>query len=351
MKKWFQLVQFHRRDSIREGGEILIKKKVSIRLEMILLNALMKLYETDNISEAVTKAIVEVITEGKSKKKLKTLFPYVGKKPPRIAREVVEAFHQSECKVFVDLFCGSLAILCYLPEDTKVIVNDINGDLTNLYMIINSKLVEFIAELEALPYSEVLFQKYKEVLRSDNKASDLERAIAYYYVQFASFRGRSKNANFRISSDADNNIASTFRRNLPVIIALSDRLQTVEILNRDFRKVLNQFNDASVFVYADCPYLGTEDYYECEVNEERYVFGDNEHKDLAQMLKEHEGIFALSSKAKKDLRKLYRSNGHYVLDFEATGRMPDKRHREQLIMNFKMKHVNKYGEEDIKPYR
>lgn len=57
---------------------------------MILLNALMKIYETDNISEAVTKAIVEIVTEGKSKKKCKTLFPYVGKKPPRIAREVLD---------------------------------------------------------------------------------------------------------------------------------------------------------------------------------------------------------------------------------------------------------------------
>ncbi|MGB8454135.1 MAG: DNA adenine methylase [Anaerocolumna sp.] len=351
MIKWFQLGQFHRRNSIREGGVINIKKKVSLRLETKLLNALIQIYETDSISEAVNKAIVEIVTEGKSKKKLKTLFPYVGKKPPRIAREVVEAFQQSGCKVFVDLFCGSLAILCYLPEDTKIVVNDINADLTNLYVIIKTKLVEFIAELEALPYSEVLFQKYKEVLGSDYKASDLERAVAYYYVQFASFRGRSKNASFRISADVDNNMVSTFRKNLPSIIALSDRLQTVEILNRDFRKVMNQFSDASVFVYADCPYLGTEDYYECEVNSEVYVFGDNEHKDLAQMLKEHKGNFALSSKAKKDLRKLYRSNGHYVLDFEATGRMPDKRHREQLIMNFKMKHVNKYGEEDIKPYR
>jgi DNA adenine methylase len=218
-------------------------------------------------------------------------------------------------------------------------------------MIIKTKLDEFIAELEALPYSEVLFHKYKEMLRSDDKVSDLERAVAYYYVQFASFRGRAKNASFRISFDADNNMALTFRKNLPSIIALSDRLQTVEILNRDFRKVLSQFNDASVFVYADCPYLGTEDYYECEVNGAVYVFGNNEHKDLAKMLKEHKGIFALSSKAKKDLRKLYRSNGHYVLDFEATGRMPDKRNREQLIMNFKMEHVNKYGEEDIKPNR
>ena len=197
----------------------------------------------------------------------------------------------------------------------------------------------------------MLFQKYKEVLRSDDKASDLERAVAYYYVQFASFRGRSKNASFRISADADNNMAWTFRKNLPSIIALSDRLQTVEIFNRDFRKVLSQFNDENVFVYADCPYLGTEVYYECEVNGKAYVFGHNEHRDLAHMLKEHKGIFDLSSKAKKELRKLYRSNGHYVLNFEATARMPDKRHREQLIMNFKMEHVNKFGGDDIKEYR
>lgn len=136
------------------------------------MNALMQIYETDSISEAVTKAIVEVVTEGNSKKKLKTLFPYVGKKPPRIAREVVEAFHQSEYKIFVDLLFESFTILCYLTDNTKAVVNDINGDLTNLYVIIKMKLVKLIAELEALPYSDVIFQKYKEVLRSDDNVSD-----------------------------------------------------------------------------------------------------------------------------------------------------------------------------------
>lgn len=76
-----------------------------------------------------------------------------------------------------------------------------------------------------------------------------------------------------------------------------------------------------------------------------------DHKDLADMLKKHKGKFALSSKAKRELRKLYRSNRHYMLEFEETKRLPDKRHREQLIMNFEMKHVNKYGDNDIKPYR
>lgn len=128
------------------------------------------------------------------------------------------------------------------------------------------------------------------------------------------------------------------------ILQLSKRLQNVEILNRDFRRVLQSYNAECVFVYADCPYLGTEDYYD-------YVFAVQDHKDLAEMLKSHKGKFALSSKAKKQLRKLYRSNKHYMLEFEDTSRLPDKRHREQLIMNFEMKHVNKYGDNDIKPYR
>lgn len=57
------------------------------------------------------------------------------------------------------------------------------------------------------------------------------------------------------------------------------------------------------------------------------------------MLKSHKGKFVLFSKAKKELRKLYRSNNHYVLNLEDTYRLPDKRHREQLILNFEMKYV------------
>lgn len=81
------------------------------------------------------------------------------------------------------------------------------------------------------------------------------------------------------------------------------------------------------------------------------LFTTKDHEDLAKMLKEHGGKFVLSSKAKKELRKLYRSNRHYMLEFEESARLPDKRHREQLIMNFKMEHKNRYGEEDVKPYQ
>ncbi|MBQ3545180.1 MAG: DNA adenine methylase [Lachnospiraceae bacterium] len=319
------------------------KQKVTFRIEEGEIELLKEKFYTDNQSEAIRLAIMQsLVTE--DSEKLKTLFPYIGKKPPRIGREVVNAFEQSGCEIFVDLFCGSLAMLCYLSWDTKVMVNDINGNLTNLYKVIRDSPSDFVSEVMKLPYSEVVFKRFKEDLKSIDNISELDRAVAYFYVSFGAYRGRIDNPLFHISTTANTNRAEDYHKSIQWILQLSKRLQSVEILNRDFRKVLKSYNAEDVFIYADCPYLGTEDYYE-------NVFSMEDHKDLADMLKSHKGKFVLSSKAKKELRKLYRSNNHYILNFEATYRLPDKRHREQLIMNFKMIHVNKYEEDDIKPYR
>lgn len=168
-------------------------KKVSLRIEDEVLEKLMVLCETDNVSEAVHIAILFYLQNNDGLEKVKTLFPYIGKKPLRIGREVVDAFIQSGCNIFVDLFCGSIAMLCYLPWDTKVVVNDINGNLTNLYKIIRDRPSAFIREVMQLPYSEVLFKQFSEDLKSGTNMTNLERAVAYYYVSFGAYRGRMDN--------------------------------------------------------------------------------------------------------------------------------------------------------------
>lgn len=150
---------FYARHSVCEEGVELTMKKVSLRIEDEILEALMISCETDNVSEAMRIAILFYLQNNDGLDKVKTLFPYIGKKPPRIGREVVEAFAQSGCNIFVDLFCGSLAMLCYLPWEIKVAVNDINGNLTNLYKVIRDKPSAFIYEVMKLPYSEVVFKK------------------------------------------------------------------------------------------------------------------------------------------------------------------------------------------------
>ena len=132
------------------------KQKVTLRIEEGEVELLKEKYNTDNQSEAIRLPIMESLTT-EDLEKVKTLFPYVGKKPPRIVRKVVNAFEQSGCKIFVDLFCGSIAMLCYLSWDVKVVVNDINGNITNLYMVILDRTSDFVSEVMKLPYSEVVF--------------------------------------------------------------------------------------------------------------------------------------------------------------------------------------------------
>lgn len=168
------------------------KQKVTLRIEEGEVELLKEKYNTDNQSEAIRLAIMESLAT-KDLEKVKTLFPYIGKKPPRIGREVVNAFEQSECKIFVDLFCGSIAMLCYLPWDVKVVVNDINGNLTNLYMVIRDRPSDFVSAVMKLPYFEVVFKQFNEDLKSANSMSELDRAVAYFYVSFSAYRGRLDN--------------------------------------------------------------------------------------------------------------------------------------------------------------
>lgn len=133
------------------------RKKVTLRIEEGEVELLKGKFNTDNQSEAIRLAIMKSLATEDSDK-VKTLFPYIGKKPPRIGREVVNAFEQSGCEIFVDLFCGSIAMLCYLPWDVKVVVNDINGNLTNLYMVIRDRTSDFVSAVMKLPYSEVVFK-------------------------------------------------------------------------------------------------------------------------------------------------------------------------------------------------
>ena len=63
-------------------------------------------------------------------------------------------------------------------------VNDIDGNLTNLYLVIRDRPSDFVSAVMKLPYSEVVFQKFKEALKVDNFKSDFSNANKL--AQFAS---------------------------------------------------------------------------------------------------------------------------------------------------------------------
>ena len=86
------------------------KQKVTFWIEEGEVELLKEKFNTDNQSEAIRRVILQSLVM-EDLEKVKTLFPYIGKKPPRIGRKVVEAFKQSECDIFLSY--SAVVLQCF----------------------------------------------------------------------------------------------------------------------------------------------------------------------------------------------------------------------------------------------
>ena len=74
------------------------------------------------------------------------IIPWMGGKR-RLADKLIPLFPPHEC--YVEVFCGGAALyfLRPVPAQTEVI-NDINGELVNLYRVVQHHMVEFVQQFK-----------------------------------------------------------------------------------------------------------------------------------------------------------------------------------------------------------
>ena len=121
--------------------------------------------------------------------------------------------------------------------------------------------------------------------------------------------------------------------NFPLIHQACERLQRVVIENKDFEKLIRQYDRPESFFYCDPPYYNTEDYYE-DVG-----FTRKDHERLANTLCNIQGKFLLSYNDCPEIRELYSKPG---ITIEMTTRLSNiaqryeagKQYPELLISNY-----------------
>jgi DNA adenine methylase len=122
-------------------------------------------------------------------------------------------------------------------------------------------------------------------------------------------------------------------RNFPIIHEASRRLQGVVIENKDFEKLIKQYDRPNTMFYLDPPYFETEDYYE-DVG-----FTEKDHIRLRDTLLNIKGKFLLSYNDCPYIRELYSQPGIMI---ESTTRLSNiaqryeagKQYPELLISNY-----------------
>lgn len=183
----------------------------------------------------------------------KPLIPWIGGKR-RLAKHLIPQFPEHDC--YVEPFCGAAAMF-FLKDQVKAeVLNDINGDLINLYRVVQHHLDEFIKQFRWSLVSRQIWDWLS--LTHVDTLTDIQRAARFYYLQKMGFGGKVESRSFGTAT------TSAPRLNLLRIEEeLSQahlRLARTTIEHLPWADCITRYDRPHTLFYCDPPYWGTEGY-------------------------------------------------------------------------------------------
>lgn len=202
-----------------------------------------------------------------------------------------------KCDRYVEVFGGGGWVLFHKAPGKFEVYNDFNPNLTNLYRCVRDHPDELCNELQYTLNSRLDFQFIRETLQTQTNIPDTKRAAYFYQIIRQSY------ASGLVSYGAQ---PHNMWRNFPLIHAASARLQNVIVENKDFEKLVVQYDRPNTMFYLDPPYFETEDYYE------NVGFSAMDHVRLRNTLIKIQGKFLLSYNDCPYIRELYSKAGIWI---------------------------------------
>lgn len=191
---------------------------------------------------------------------------------------------------YLEPFFGSGAILFNKPRSDIETVNDLDGNVVNLFEWIKKDPERLAYEIYYTPYAR---QVYEDVFASVPENS-FDRAVNFYIRLNMGHGFRTNGEKVGWKNDVQGReraYASKDWCNLPGKIAqAAERLRGVQIDNRPALELIPRFNYGNVLIYCDPPYVletrhGKQ--YRCEMDVE-------DHEELLKLLLEHKGPVVIS---------------------------------------------------------
>lgn len=256
-------------------------------------------------------------------KSVDTLLKYPGSKWS-IADWIISHFPTH--KVYVEPFFGSGAVFFSKPYTGLETINDINGEIVNLFKICRENGKELAAAVELTPYSR---QEFYESVNSDS-SDPIEKArktIIKYWQCYGSSQECSKHSWKNSQSANAPNCAIRFAKIPQIIIKIAERLRMAQIENVDALTLIERYNDTDTLIYCDPPYLQNLRKRNLYKNE----MSDIQHIELLNKLKDSNSKIIISAYD----NELYNSvlQGWYT-DTKITNTQLGKKRKEKLYMNF-----------------
>ena len=249
-----------------------------------------------------------------------------GKKALR--EEVVQRF-PLYYERYIEVFGGGGWVLFHKPPGNDFeVYNDFNSLLTNLYRCVRDKPDLLMNALKYVLNSREDFDQVRRAL-SRKRTTDVQRAAWFYQI----IRYSYASALTSFGSQPHD-----MRANFPLIEQAHRRLKDVVVENKDFEKLIRQYDRPVSLFYCDPPYHATEGYYQ-NIGEEGFT--EKDHVRLRDALLSIQGKFLLSYNDDAFVRELYDAPG---IQIEAVTRLnnikqrydPNCQFAEVFIANYDM---------------
>lgn len=251
---------------------------------------------------------------------LKPPIPRMGGKS-KLRRKIINMLPEHSC--YTEPFFGAGWVYFGKEASKAEVINDIDGELINLFRVIKFHEEELIRQLQYEVSSRQQFDYYKST--EIKYMTDIQRAIRYMYIISLSFGAKGGTYGYGTTKGPAPQVFNT--DNLSVV---KNRLRNTYIESLDFTEIFKRYDRPHTLHFCDPPYYETEGY--------GVEFGKEEHLKLRDILQNIKGKFILTINDHQEVREWYseyfitETEVRYSVSKETKARCM---YKELIVTNFK----------------
>jgi DNA adenine methylase len=181
------------------------------------------------------------------------IVPWIGGKR-RLADHLIPRFPKHEC--YVEVFAGGAALYFLRPPAAVEVINDINGDLINLYRVVQHHLEEFVRQFKWALTSRQVFKWLQDTV--PETLTDIQRAARFYYLQHNCFGAKVEGQSFGTATTSPPGL--NLLRLEETLSAAHLRLSNTFVEHLDWKTCVDRYDRPHTLFYLDPPYWETEGY-------------------------------------------------------------------------------------------
>lgn len=215
-----------------------------------------------------------------------------------LAKAIIDRINATPHTGYAEPFVGMGGVFLRRNSRPRTeVINDFNGEVANLFRILQRHYPQF---METLRFQITSRREFQRLVGCDPVTlTDLERAARFLYLQRLSFGGKVAGQNFGVNKDGGGRFNIT--RLGPVLEDIHERMAGVVIEQLHWREFVKRWDRAGMLLYLDPPYYGNEDDYGSG------LFSRSDFEEMATVLMGLRGSFILSLNDRPEVRAIYKS--------------------------------------------